>query len=91
MFGKGISTCAICDGSLYKDCDVAVIGGGNSAVSEAAYLSNICNKVYIIKYPMSVPLLIPINDFFENNFQTMNITIKLPIETKYKIIKQKII
>lgn len=48
LFGKGISTCAICDGSLYKDRDVAVIGGGNSAISEAAYLSNIVNKVYVI-------------------------------------------
>lgn len=48
LFGKGISTCAICDGALYKDKKVAVVGGGNSAVSEAIYLSNICEKVYLI-------------------------------------------
>lgn len=48
LFGRGISTCAICDGALYKDRVVAVVGGGNSAVSEATYLSNICEKVYLI-------------------------------------------
>lgn len=46
--GKGISTCALCDGALFKGQDVAVIGGGSSAVSEAIYLSNIVNKVYLI-------------------------------------------
>ena len=42
------STCALCDGALYKNSDVAVIGGGSSALSEALYLSNIVNKVYLI-------------------------------------------
>lgn len=46
--GKGISTCALCDGALYKGRDVAVIGGGSSALSEAIYLSSIVNKVYLI-------------------------------------------
>lgn len=46
--GKGISYCALCDGSLYKERDVAVVGGGNSALEEALYLSDICNKVYLI-------------------------------------------
>ncbi|MDC4163479.1 thioredoxin-disulfide reductase [Mycoplasma sp. T363T] len=45
---KGISYCAICDGPLYKNRDVAVIGGGNGAIEEALYLSGICNKVYLI-------------------------------------------
>lgn len=48
LIGNGISYCALCDGSLYKDKEVAVIGGGNSAVEDAIYLSNICKKVYII-------------------------------------------
>lgn len=48
LVGRGISLCATCDGALYKDQDVIVIGGGSSAVSEAIYLSNICNKVYLI-------------------------------------------
>lgn len=45
---KGISWCAICDGSLYKGKDVAVVGGGNSALEEAIYLSNLANKVYLV-------------------------------------------
>lgn len=46
--GNGVSYCAICDGGLYKNKDVLVIGGGNSAFEEALYLSNICDKVYIM-------------------------------------------
>lgn len=46
--GKGISYCALCDGHLYKDKDVAVVGGGNSALEEMLYLSNICNSVTAI-------------------------------------------
>jgi thioredoxin reductase (NADPH) len=45
---RGISWCAICDGSLYKGKDVAVVGGGNSALDETLYLANIVNKVYLI-------------------------------------------
>ena len=47
-FGRGISTCALCDGALYKNSDIVVIGGGSSALSEALYLSAIANKVYLI-------------------------------------------
>lgn len=46
--GAGVSYCAVCDGSFFKDKDVAVIGGANTAVSEALYLSNTCNKVYLV-------------------------------------------
>jgi len=46
--GRGISFCATCDGALYKDKEVVVIGGANSAVSEAIYLSNLCKKVTLI-------------------------------------------
>ena len=45
--GIGVSYCAICDGSLYKNKDVLVIGGGNTAFNEALYLSKICNSVKI--------------------------------------------
>ena len=48
FLGRGISTCALCDGALYKNSDVAVIGGGSSALSEALYLSRIVNNVYLI-------------------------------------------
>ena len=46
--GNGVSYCAICDGNLYKNKDVLVVGGGNSAFEEAIYLSNICKSVTIM-------------------------------------------
>lgn len=48
LIGRGISLCATCDGALYKNESVAVVGGGSSAVSEAIYLANIVSKVYLI-------------------------------------------
>ena len=46
--GRGISYCATCDGNFYKGKDVAVVGGGNTALEDALYLANLCNKVYLI-------------------------------------------
>lgn len=48
LIGRGVGYCAACDGMLYKDKTVAVVGGGNSAVQDALLLSRICKKVYLI-------------------------------------------
>lgn len=48
LIGKGVSFCATCDGSFFKDKDIAVIGGGNTALYDALYLSDICKKVYLV-------------------------------------------
>ena len=48
LLGRGISTCALCDGSFYKDKEVIVVGGGSSAITESLYLAGICKKVTII-------------------------------------------
>lgn len=48
FFGKGISTCAICDGFFYKNKTICIIGGGNTALEESLYLSNIVKKIHLI-------------------------------------------
>lgn len=48
FFGRGISYCTLCDGNLYKDKTVCVVGGGNSALESINYLSDICKKVYLL-------------------------------------------
>lgn len=48
FLGKGVSYCAVCDGNFFKGKDVAVVGSGDSAFSEALYLSSLCNKVFLL-------------------------------------------
>ena len=49
FIGEGISFCAVCDGAFYKDKDVILVGGGNSALQEAVLLSETCKKVYVVQ------------------------------------------
>lgn len=49
LIGNGISFCAVCDGAFYKDMDVAIVGGGNSALQEAILLADTCRKVTVIQ------------------------------------------
>ena len=60
--GNGISYCAVCDGAFFKDKVTAVVGGGNSALDEALYLSNVCMDVYLIHR----------RDDFRGNSATLN-------------------
>lgn len=48
LVGAGVSYCATCDGAFFKNRDVAVIGGGNTALQDAAFLANYCNRVYLV-------------------------------------------
>ncbi|MDR0407308.1 MAG: thioredoxin-disulfide reductase [Campylobacteraceae bacterium] len=48
FYGKGVSFCATCDGFFYKNKEVAILGGGDAALEEALFLTNICSKVYIV-------------------------------------------
>ena len=88
FIGKGISFCALCDGNLYKGKDVVIIGGGNSALEEAIYLSNICNKVVIVhrkdKFTAEDSMIETIS-----TLKNVEIKFKANVE-KYNIIDDKI-
>jgi len=81
LIGKGVSYCALCDANFFKNEDVAVIGGGNSALEEAIYLSNICKKVTIVYRKNNLPA----DDIFKNKINQIN-----NIEVKYNSVVQSL-
>ncbi len=64
FLGRGVSYCALCDGNFFKGKDVAVVGSGDSAFSDALYLSNICNKVYVL-----TKSYLKLHNYTENDLQ----------------------
>ena len=88
LIGRGISYCATCDGYFFKGKDVVVVGGGNSAVEEAHFLSKICKKVYIIhrKNHFTAEKYLQDKIFSQNNIEILfNTEIKDIIEIENKI------
>lgn len=80
--GRGVSYCAVCDGMFFKNKDVAVIGGGNSALEEALYLSEFVNKLYIIIRRDVFRTDAIIADKIKNNSKIEIITKHIPVEIK---------
>jgi thioredoxin reductase (NADPH) len=76
FMGKGVSACATCDGFFYRDQKVAVIGGGNTAVEEALYLSNICKEVVLVHRRDTLKSEKILQDKLFDKAKNGNITIK---------------
>lgn len=73
--GKGVSTCAVCDGFFYKEKEVAVIGGGNTAIEETLYLSNFVHKVHLIHRRINFSAEKILLDRLEKKIQTKKVII----------------
>ena len=74
LIGKGISYCATCDGAFFKENDVAVVGGGNTALEDAIFLSNYCKHVYLINRTESFKAEKSLLDSFKQKNNTEIIT-----------------
>ncbi len=87
LVGRGVSYCATCDGAFYKERNVAVVGGGNTAIEDALYLSDICRTVYLIhrrdKFKAEETLIDKLNEkdnikcIFNSNVTKINASEKL--------------
>lgn len=70
LIGKGISFCALCDGNFFKNKTVAVIGGGDSAMEDAIYLSSLCKKVYVINRSEKFKAQVILQNTLKENIKT---------------------
>lgn len=80
LLGRGLSTCAVCDGTFYKDKEIAVVGNGNSALQESLYLSELAKKVYILNRK---------DTFKGEEYLTEKVKNKDNIEIKYNVSIEK--
>ena len=88
LLGKGLSTCALCDGTFYKDKVIAVVGNGNSALQESLYLAKLAKKVYLLNRKGSFKGEEYLQDKVKNK---ENIEIKYNVSiTKYNQVNNKI-
>ncbi len=87
FFGKGISTCLVCDGGFYRGKDIAVIGGGNSALEESLFASNIVNKINVINISSELTAFPSIKNSFNKlkNVEVYNDSELIEIKGKDKI------
>ena len=93
LIGHGLSYCAICDGMLYKNQNVAVVGGGNSAFEESLYLASICSKVTILirkDKAIADPILIDKVRKLENVEIMYNVEVKELCENNNQLTKIKL-
>lgn len=72
--GKGVSHCSVCDGPMFKDKDVAIIGGGNAGFETAAFLTNIAKKIYILEFSEEVKAFGHVQDVVVNSEKVEIIT-----------------
>lgn len=82
FYGHGVSSCAVCDGSFFKGKPMALIGGGNSSLEEAQYLTTITNKVYIIHRREEFRADAILVDKIKNNPSIVIMTPYIPLEIK---------
>ncbi len=74
FLGKGVSHCSVCDGPLFKDKEVAIIGGGNAGFETAIFLTNIAKKIYILEFSDQVKAFEHIQDIVRNSDKVEIIT-----------------
>lgn len=88
LLGRGLSTCALCDGTFYKDKVIAVVGNGNSALQESLYLAKLAKKVYLLNRKDSFKG----EEYLQNKVKNKdNIEIKYNVSiTKYNEVDNKI-
>lgn len=87
LVGKGVGYCAVCDGMFYRGKDVVVVGGGNSAVEDAIYLSRICNKVRLVHRRDTFRAS---KIYQDELFKTENIELILDSEVKEILYEEKV-